>query len=325
MSRTMLGDMVHSPVDFAESLQVPLFVSCRPQGLGLAAGWFQDKHLFLPLVEGRVGVPGRDMPTVTLTRLENPGPRGPAFPRPALPVSGSPGGVPCCLQGLGRSGLSRSRQAVCPPRKPQHRLPCPACPGPRSPALCSRLALSLPRPLLSLGCHSAPEPPKAGAREGVRLGSDRCGALGLSPPLDSSGEPRSPPCIPSQVLLHTARPTLRQGDRVRGLRASRPAGAAVQHGTPGLLVLPTVQAEVLLGREPRNKTGSAVGGLAECCDCGEAIASSRRSFLGHLEPGWEAVGRAGSSSWLVSCETHLVGQWEGHTACWRLVLEPRAR
>lgn len=29
--------------------------------------------------------------------------------------------------------------------------------------------------------------------------------------------------------------------------------------------------------------------------------------------------------WLVSCETHLFGQWEGHTACWRLVLEPRAR
>lgn len=151
MPRTMPGDMVHSPVDFAESLQVPLFVSCRPQGLGLAAGWFQDKHLFLPLVEGRVGVLGRD---------------------------------------------SRSHQAVRPPRKPQHRLPCPACPGLRSPALCSRLALSLPRPLLSLGCHSAPKPPKAGAREGVRLGSDRCGALGLSPPLDSSGEPRSSPASP---------------------------------------------------------------------------------------------------------------------------------
>lgn len=195
VSQTMPGDMVHSPVDFAEFLQVPLFVSCRPQGLGLASGWFQDKHLFLPLVEGQVGVLGRDMPTLTLTRLENPGPRGPAFPRPALPASGSPRRVPCCPQGLGRLGFSRSRQAVRPPRKPQHRLPCPACPGLRSPALCSQLALSLPRALLSWDA-TAPKPPKAGAREGVRLGSDRCGALGLSPPLDSSGEPRSSPASP---------------------------------------------------------------------------------------------------------------------------------
>lgn len=69
VSQTMPGDMVHSPVDFAESLHVPVFVSCRPQGPGLGAGWFQDKHFFLPLVEGWVGVMGRDMPKVTLTRL----------------------------------------------------------------------------------------------------------------------------------------------------------------------------------------------------------------------------------------------------------------
>lgn len=87
-------DVVHSSTNFAESLHVPVFVSCCPQGPGLRAEWLQDKNLCLPLdLEGQVGVMGRDLPKVTLTRLQ--GTQGqpvPAFPCPALPVSGSPGG-----------------------------------------------------------------------------------------------------------------------------------------------------------------------------------------------------------------------------------------
>lgn len=47
-------DMVHSPVDFAESLHVPVFVSCCPQGPGLWTEWLQDNLVLRLEVEGRV-------------------------------------------------------------------------------------------------------------------------------------------------------------------------------------------------------------------------------------------------------------------------------
>lgn len=168
-------------------------------------------------------------------------------------------------------------------------------------------------PLFFLGCHSVPKALKAGAREGGRLGSDRCGTSGLWSPLDSPGElcssPAPPPGLAVRRQASAADPVLEaEGVNSGGLQASWPCWyvqwCSTEHQGPWFY--PPFRQRPCWAENPDTRRVSAVGVLSKCSDCGETIATSGCSFLGHLEPGWEAAARAGSALWPVGWETPLV-------------------